>query len=154
MENNTGQSRWFLLRWNPEISSYTLDRYRADRRKFHNNFYGNWSVWDWRNADKGDRYVMMRVDNANPGIVWHGEFVSAPYEEESWRGDGKTIHYCDMSFLDCTAPTRKPLIKLEQLTEDMPEIDWMHGHSGEVIPEATAQKLEKLLDASLGIYID
>lgn len=139
----------FIMRWNPEISSYTLEDYRRDRKGRLEGFYNNWSVWDWQQAHDGDRYVMMRVDGKNPGIVWYGDFVSDPYEGSNWRGKGNPVHYVDIACLKPSAPTRRPILTLEELTEAIPEVDWLHGHSGEILAPEFAERLWRLLDSRI-----
>ena len=144
------QPNTFIFRWNPQISSFTLDDYRKKRKAHADEFYLNWSVWDWENAKEGDNYVMMRVDDANPGIAFHGFIESDPYEGENWSGKGNTVHYVDISCLESTPPSRKPILTLDELAAAMPEVDWLHGHSGELLTPDQSRKLRKLIDKAIG----
>ena len=145
IENQRFEPEYFLHRWNAEISSFTLEEYRSLRKKHPDGFMLNWSLWDWQKACEGDVYFMMRVDGKHPGIVFYGDFYDDPWEEESWRGDGKMIHYMDIVCRHPAAPT-KPLLSLEQLTASFPEIDWLHGHSGVLLTREQGEKLLQMLN--------
>lgn len=136
--------QYFLHRWNAEISSYSLEEYRKMRESQPDGFMLNWSLWDWQKVREGDEYFMMRVDGDHPGIVFYGDFYDEPWEEESWRGDGKMIHYMDIV---CRKPGSHdcPLLSFEQLTETLPEIDWLHGHSGVLLTREQGEKLKHML---------
>jgi hypothetical protein len=44
-------------------------------------------------------------------------------------------------------PKEKPLLSLEKLQKAIPEINWVKGHSGELLSEEVVSKLEELLDS-------
>lgn len=138
------ETQYFLHRWNAGISSFTLEEYRALRQTNPDGFMLNWSIWDWEQVREGDEYFMMRVDGDHPGIVFYGDFYDEPWEEESWRGDGKMIHYMDIV---CRKPglPDNPLLSLEQLNEAIPEIDWLHGHSGVLLTREQGEIIMQLL---------
>ena len=130
----------FLMRWNPAISSYKLDVYHRNCKDFPDGFRMDWSVWDYQEAHSGDSFVMMRVGEYKPGVVFYGTFVSDPYTDDDWAGTDKKRHYVLMDCFGFKADD-EPIICAESLHTCMPEIDWMHGHSGEVLPEKVADQL-------------
>lgn len=133
----------FLLRWNPEISSVSnADWTRMCRR--YPYLSTNWSVHDYTAVGKYDQFYMMRVDGAHPGIVMKGRLKSLPYTGKDWAGTDKLRHYCDLAIDFIMDADTQPYITLEQLREAIPELDWLHGHSGVKLPDGVALKLDAL----------
>lgn len=146
-------TKTYLLRWNPAISSFTLDDYRALLRE-SDAFAYNWSVWDYKDVHEGDQFFMLREgDGENPGIVFRGVFTSEPYEGDDWAGTDRKRHYVDFECWDCADPDGVPCITLEQLQEALPDIDWTKGHSGELLSPETAEVLETIWEDNLS-WID
>ena len=139
-------AKTYLLRWNPTISSFKLETYRQATIECPDGFGFDWSVYEWENAQKGDRYFMLRTGDENAGIVFRGIFTSDPYEDKDWAGQGKQRHYMKMDCFDCVSADQKPPIDIELLEKEIPEIDWSKGHSGELLSEETAEKLNELWD--------
>ena len=57
------QHNTFLLRWNPAISSYTMERLDNDMSEWAEGYWADdfdWSVHEWQRARKGDRFFMVR----------------------------------------------------------------------------------------------
>ena len=106
----------------------------------------DWSVYEWEDAHKGDRYYMLRVGEGNTGIVFHGEFLSDPYEGGVWAGNGKNRHYVDICCLDAVDPDNRPLITLEELQNAIPEIDWVKDHSGQLLTKEEGDILDELFN--------
>ena len=134
----------YLLRWNPAISSFTMDRYRNAIDEYPEGFCMDWSIYEWEEAHKGDRYYMVRVGEGNTGIVFLGQFLSEPYEGEDWAGKGKKRHYVDIECVFATDPEERPLLTIDELQAILPEIDWIKGHSGQLLTEEQAEKLDEL----------
>lgn len=135
----------FLLRWNPTISSYTLNDYRNDMEEYPDGFRSNWSIYEWEEAHKGDRFFMLRTGDDKAGIVYRGEFLSDPYEGDDWAGQkGKKRQYIDIGCYDFIPADNQSPIDIELLEKEIPEIDWRKGHSGELLSEETADKLNDL----------
>ena len=139
-------AKTYLLRWNPTISSFKLETYRQATIECPDGFGFDWSVYEWEDAHKGDRYFMLRTGDENAGIVFRGIFTSDPYEDKDWAGQGKQRHYMKMDCFDCVSADQKPPIDIELLEKEIPEIDWSKGHSGELLSEETAEKLNELWD--------
>lgn len=138
----------YLLRWNPAISSFKLETYRKATTECPDGFGFNWSIYEWEEARDGDRYYILRTGDDNAGIVWHGVFTSDPYEDEDWAGQGKQRHYMKMDCYDCVPADQKPPLNIELLEKEIPEIDWRKGHSGQLLTEEVADKLNELWNAN------
>lgn len=130
------------MRWNPAISSSKIDAFQAAREKWPDGFLGDWSIYEWENADMGDEYIMVRVGDGPNGVVFHGVFRSEPYEGGDWAGTGKKRHYVDITIDDPCDPD-EPMISVEQLEAVLPEIEWRRGHSGQLMSEDQEKRFWK-----------
>lgn len=135
----------YLMRWNPEISSFTTDRYNYLRKKYPEGWGMNWSIFDHKDASFYDRFVMLRVGEYKPGIVFYGNFESCPYEGEDWAGTDKMRYYVDMNCVGASPETDDPIISAEELEAAIPEGEWRNGHSGILLKWDVAKKLTALL---------
>lgn len=133
------------MRWNPSISSSKIEDFRKAREKWPYGFCGNWSIFEWEEADEADRYIMVRVGDGPNGVVYHGIFLSEPYEGDDWAGTNKKRHYVDISIMDACDPD-EPMITIEQLEAILPEIEWRKGHSGERLTDEQAKKFWDAFD--------
>ena len=146
MYNSAGQHpKTYLLRWNPAISSFRLDTYRKATMEYPMGFSLNWSVYEWEDAHQGDRFFMLRTGDEKAGIVFRGVFTSEPYPGDDWAGKGSQRYYMDMDCNDCVPADQKPPIDIEVLETAIPSIDWRRGHSGQLLSEEEARKLEELV---------
>ncbi len=136
----------YLMRWNPAISSFKLDEYRNAVVEYDGEFYMNWSIYEYEEAQEGDVYYMLRVGEGNTGIVWRGVFTSDTYLSHDWAGTSKKRYYVDITCEEAAHPESRPHMTTEELQEAIPDIDWTKGHSGELLTEEQAQKLEELWD--------
>ena len=135
----------YLLRWNPTISSFNLNEYNDVLSRFPDGFSGlNWSVYEWEEAHKGDHFYMLRTGDNSSGLVFCGKFTSDPYPGEDWAGQGKKRYYMNMDCYDCVPADQKPPLNIELLEKEIPEIDWRKGHSGQLLTEEVANKLNEL----------
>jgi len=57
------------------------------------------------------------------------------------KGDSS---FLKMDCYDCVPADQKPPVDIEILEKEIPEIDWRKGHSGELLSEETAEKLDEL----------
>ena len=137
------QPKTYLLRWNPAISSFKMEHYKDATTRFPEGISYNWSVYEYEDAHEGDRFYMMRVGEGNTGIVFRGVFTSEPYEGEDWAGKGKKRYYMDMNCFDLAAPDTVHISTLE-LAQAIPDIDWEKGHSGQLLTDEQAEKIEEL----------
>ncbi len=133
----------FILMWNPAISSFKKEEFNemisADEYPEL-----NWAVWDWKEAEEGDRFFMVRVGEGNTGIVLAGHFESDPWKGEDWSGKGREVYYVDLDVDSIIDSDRDAYITTEQLTDAIPEFDWTGGHSGRLVTPEVALKLVML----------
>lgn len=137
----------FLLRWNPAISSYTMEQFDSDMEDYaHYEYWDdfNWSVHEWEKAQDGDRFFMLRVGEGKTGIFAAGHFISDPFKGEDWSGKGREVYYMTMEFDALFHPKRTEIITTEELQRALPNIDWEKGHSGELITTEDAECLNKM----------
>ena len=135
----------YILRWNPTISSFKLEHYRK-ACTYPEGFSMNWSIYEWEKAKKGDRFYMERLGDGGKGIVFRGQFSSDPYLGEDWAGTSKKRYYVDIDCFDATPADGQPRITIDELKSIFPEINWDRGHSGQLLTESQAQKLDELWD--------
>ena len=140
------EQKSYLMRWNPQISSFTEKDYEeCVANTIHGMFRVEWSIYEWEEARRGDMFYMMRVDDGKAGIVFYGQFVTDPFPDEDWAGSKKRRMYVDMVCSNPAEPGSKPLISLEKLQKAIPEVEWIKGHSGELLPNEVWEKLSDLL---------
>lgn len=138
----------FILMWNPAISSYKMEYLESEMEDFPYSDY-NWSVWEHEKAHEGDRFFLVRVGEGNTGVVMSGYFSSDPYEGEDWSGKGRKTFYMDMAPDHIFHPEKTDILTTEQLTAAIPDFDWTGGHSGRMLTEEQAERLETLWEKFL-----
>ena len=139
------QHNTFLLKWNPAISSYTMERLDNDISEWADGYWSDdfdWSVHEWQKAHKGDRFFMVRVGEGNTGVFAAGRFTSEPFKDEDWSGKGREVYYMQMEFEAVFHPERVEIIPTEELERELPNIDWRKGHSGQMLDKESAERLE------------
>lgn len=136
----------FILRWNPAISSLTRKRYNHCLKEFGEDWGINWSIYDWRQARKGDICYMLLEgpEEEHPGIIFKGRIRCNPYVDKDWKGTDKERHYVDVECWDVADINKSAWITPQQLEAALPEIDWRKGHSGELLTHKQAATIEKL----------
>ncbi len=147
----------FILKWNPDISSYTMKRFEDDLDDLADGWEledFDWSVWEWEKASKGDKFYMVRVGAGNTGIVMSGVFTSDPYLAEDWSGRGRKVYYMLMDIHVMIHPDRSPLLTTEELAALIPDMEWSKGHSGQLLDPANADKLDKAWEEYLSRNAD
>ena len=135
------------MRWNPSISSFTeKDFEECVENMVHGIFRMNWSIREWEEARRGDLFFMMRTGDDKAGIVFTGQFISDPYPADDWAGSTKRRMYVDMIVTNFVEPGAAPRISLEKLQEAIPEFEWAKGHSGVLLTEDVATKLDAMCE--------
>lgn len=139
------EPKTYLMRWNPSISSFRENDYeKCIENMVHGMFRMNWSIYEWEEARIGDLFYMIRVGDDKAGIVFSGQFISDPYPADDWAGTTKRRMYVDMICTNPVEPGAKPRISLEKLQKAIPDFEWSKGHSGALLSEEVATKLENL----------
>ncbi len=142
----------YILRWNPNISSYTMKRHNKvlnDKRSGHYFQNTNWSVYEWKKVKPGDMYILLQVGTENDGIAKIGKFISMPYSGRSWRRDGTKVYYADMNIFDVFETEHNAQLPAELFESEFSQINWHGGHSGELVDSATAEKLLSKMESIL-----
>ena len=145
----------FILMWNPAYSSVTMDYHLYCIEHFYDEPF-DWSVYEWEKAHEGDRFYLVRVGEGKTGIVMSGVFTSEPYVAADWnrsRGS-KQIHYMDMRPNFIVNPETMPIITTEQLQKVIPDFEWRRGHSGTLLLDKQAERLEQLFKEYLATVKD
>ncbi len=142
----------FILRWNPNISSYKMETHleiisHVRNMEFPTQF--DWSVYEWQKVKDGDMVVLLQVGTENDGIAMIGKIKGAPEADESWRKDGSKDHYVYIDIFDAFNPAQENAFRAENFENDFDKFKWHKGHSGELIDKATADRLFKKLDSIL-----
>lgn len=145
----------FILMWNPAISSITIHNH-IDSIAHIDDWQFNWSVYEWEKAHEGDRFFMVRVGDGNTGIVMSGIFISKPYTSRDWNRVRKTkeIHYMEMQPNFIVNPETMPIITTAQLQDAIPDFEWSKGHSGALLVDYQAQRLEALFAEYMSEMMD
>jgi hypothetical protein len=137
----------YILRWNPNISSWTYDMHERLIKDFvcDKSVGMNWSIFDFEELEIGDFFILQQVGTDNDGIAMVGTFISEPYTEASWKKkDGTNLFYADMKvdlIINRNNKKNKSLFSAEELQQKFSEIDWHKGHSGVLIPQANLEDL-------------
>lgn len=106
-------------------------------------------IYEWEKAKKGDCFYMERLGDEGRGIVFRGQFTSDPYLGKDWAGTSKKRYYVDIDCFDASPADGQPHITVEELKSILPEINWDKGHSGQLLTEGQAQKLDELWDSKM-----
>lgn len=132
------------MRWNPNISSYTMERFYNDLSK--HRACSNWSIWDHESARSGDLYFMARVGTEHDGIVWGG-YLDGPVYRLKSKATGELLkgHYVDTTWQFIQDIERRKAFTAAKLQQVLPAIDWHHGHSGIQLSEDDAETLALFL---------
>ncbi len=141
------QRRVFVLRWNPSISSFSVADFEDEfaqlqgKKPFDRAHPLDWNVWDWKDVMHRDLFVMMMVGQKHNGIVWGGFFDGYPcrYEDEDGNPLKSVFFKTDAMYMHRIEHTN--ILSAEKLIEAIPEVDWLHGHSGELLSIENAEKL-------------
>jgi len=139
-----------IFKWNPNFSSYNMFGYlynivEANYGEGLDDF--NWSVWDYDKIHEGDRFYWMKLGYGTVGIVGAGTITSEPYQGEDWSGKGRPTYYVNFRPEILLNPDALPILDVQTLTSRIPEFEWEHGHSGLVLEEDVAARMNKLWDA-------
>lgn len=161
------QRRVFILRWNPSKSPFARDafenyfaQYKGEIEFDHDDPL-DWSVYDWKSVTHRDLFVMLQVGQKVNGIVWGGYLSFYPYQYENEDGTLSSAHFfrTDVEYMHRIEKTG--ILTIDRLQKAVPEVDWLHGHSGEILSIESAEKLGlflveelKKIDASEDMFFD
>ncbi|MBO4380360.1 MAG: hypothetical protein J5784_05090 [Muribaculaceae bacterium] len=138
------KQKTYVLMWNPAISSITMEDHNENIPNIMLCYF-NWSVYEYQEAKKGDRFVMVRCGEGKTGIVMSGIFDSNPYQAGDWSGKGRTVFYMDLKPNFIANPEKADIITTDELAKVIPTFNWSGGHSGRLLNEEQAKQLDSLL---------
>lgn len=134
----------YILMWNPEISSTTMDDFR-EWIYSGEHLTPNWSIYEWENPTWDDDFYLVKVGGEGEnGVVMDGSFEGLPYLKESWRGDGSFIFYRNLYIRTGFDPVSEPILKTSELKKAIPDFNWEGGHSGRKLTTEQAKTLDAL----------
>ena len=126
--------QYFLQTFNPLKwfkAGYTQDEFNDELNTFNSGeeLILSWSIQSHKQAQIGDISFFM-VQGVEPrGIYGVGEFVSKPYPDKNWNGNGRCMYYVNVlckKFTDYT----KPFIRIEELKRLIPNYNWSPRSGG------------------------
>ena len=79
----------------------------------------DWSIREWEQLKINDMFILLQVGTDNDGIAMIGKFCSEAYEDDSWRKDGKKIHYADMQLFDAFDLATDTAMRAENFEKDI-----------------------------------
>ncbi len=137
-----------IFKWNPAFSSYSMLHYLNDMYRLiqdDNDYDYNWSVWDWQQIHEDDRFFWVKVGMyGQTGIVGCGTIISEPYKDKDWSGKGRETYYVDFFPEVLLNPDALPILTCKKLEQAIPDFEWSKGHSGLVLNDNQATRLEEL----------
>ena len=136
----------FIMRWNTDISNYKLYEFEDAMLEFEDDgFYYDWSIKDYQKAHYGDKFYMIRTGKGKHGVVMRGTIIGTPYPDEDWSGKGRKVYYIRMVLSHMFHPDKSPfLLTTEELGKALPDFNWEEGHSGEMLEDTMAMRLEEI----------
>ena len=132
-----------ILFWNPEVSSFKMDAYQELLENIKHS-HMNWSIHEHEKAHFGDRFFMVCCGRKSAGICMSGYLVSEPYVDTDWAGKDRVVYYADIAIDYIINPASLPILPSEEIMKEIPDFDWLGGHSGRVLAPEAAVKLEAL----------
>ena len=147
------KQKTYVLMWNPAISSVKMEDHVDSIPNLLTEHY-NWSVYEYQEAKKNDRFVLIRCGEGKTGLVMSGIFDSNPYQAGDWSGKGRKVFYMDMTPNFIVNPEEAEIITTKQLQETIPSFDWSGGHSGRLLTEEQARQLEDQLAPYLSQFVN
>ena len=134
----------FIMRWNTDISNYKLSEFEEAMHDFDDDgFYYDWSIWDYQKVHIGDRFYMIRTGEGKNGVVMRGTIIGTPYPDEDWSGKGRKVYYIRMGLSHIIHPDKSPkLLTVKELADGVADFNWETGHSGEMLTDEQAARLE------------
>ncbi len=141
-----------IFKWNPAISSNGMYAFLTEI--LEEDHTGDWSVRDHDRIRAGDICYMLKVGQGQNGLVMRGTITGAPVADGDWSGRGRVVDYCDYEAEIRINPDTFALLTSERLRDAIPDFDWFGGHSGVVLDEGQAAKLEALWQQYLQDMLD
>jgi len=132
----------YLYTWNPR--KWEWKGLSADIAKLASggNVRDVWSCGGTKKILKGDRFILIRLGIEPKGIVAVGDITSEPFPSDHWdekkRSEGKAALRTEVQFLRLSV---EPLITLETLQRDFPNVRWTPQVGGLRVPNEVAEQI-------------
>lgn len=145
------QRRVFVLRWNPSISTFSKEEFEnyfsqyKGEKDFDRDNKLDWNVYDWKSVMHRDLFVMVQVGQKQNGIVWGGFLGGAPYQYEKEDDTFTSARFFETTVMYMHRIEKTGILTANRLQAAIPEVDWLHGHSGEILSIEAAEKLGRFL---------
>lgn len=101
----------------------------------------DWTVYEWESVMHRDLFVMVQVGQEVNGIVWGGFLGGFPYQYEKPDGTLTNAHFFETTVEYMHKIENTGILTADRLQAAIPEVDWLHGHSGEILSVESAEKL-------------
>jgi len=137
-----------ILMWNPAVSSVKMEDHNAGIPDLFTEEF-NWSVREHDKAKCGDRFFLVRCGDGRTGIVMSGVFDSQAYQPRDRSGKNRQTYYMEMAPNVVLNPEVAPMVTTAELEQAMPDFQWSGGHSGRILPQEYAKKLEGMWEEFL-----
>lgn len=135
----------YIFFWNPDISNVTKEIY--EERMFNTAAFTDWSISEYENVKDGDTFYMMICGPVN-AIVAKGEIISEAIEGADWsKKKRKPIYYVELDTYIAINPfSADTLLTADDIAKEIPDFNWYGGHSGRLLAEDAAKRLDALFD--------
>lgn len=135
----------YIFFWNPDISNVTKEIY--EERMFNTAAFTDWSISEYENVKDGDTFYMMICGPVN-AVVAKGEIISEAMVGADWSAKKrKPIYYVELDTYVAINPFRADtLLTADDIAKEIPDFDWYGGHSGRLLAEDDAQRLDALFE--------
>ena len=132
-----------ILFWNPEVSSFKMEDFQQLLENMERE-HMNWNIHEHEKAHFGDRFFMVCCGRKSAGVCMSGYLVSEPYVDTDWAGKDRVVYYADIAMDYMINPSCLPILPSEEIMREIPDFDWLGGHSGRVLAPEAAVRLETL----------
>lgn len=142
-----------ILLWNPAISDVPKSEMLSamkmlNRRKEYDDTENwmayNWHCWEHDKVSEEDRFFMLRVGDEYAGITMAGTVIEEAEPDGDRKNEGQQGYNIKVQPDTMVDTESVPFLSLEKLQREIPDFDWGEGHSGRVLSDEQARKLEVL----------
>ena len=142
-----------ILLWNPAISDVPKSEMESamkmlNRRKEYDDMENwmsyTWHCWDYDKVSEDDRFFMLRLGDEYAGITMAGTVIEEAEPDGDRKNEGQQGYNIKVVPDTIVNTETVPFLSLEKLKSEIPDFDWGEGHSGRVLNDEQAQKLEVL----------
>jgi hypothetical protein len=140
----------YLFLWNPTKWDWSHIDGQIEQIKQSIEVVEDWATDRKKDIGKGDQFILVRVGSHPKGVVGIGEISKDIFEREHWSSDHdkkhKILNFVELKF---QALSKEPLISLDYLELNFPNIKWTPQSNGNVIPQEIASEIFEELSKDL-----